>query len=127
MATLNGVDMFGLCVCKTAPMPARRQLNRYPGVNGLESKRMGTDGKRSMVSGFLVGVTTEDINAAEGVLQSYLEDGGAYTFVDNYGNQWPRVYLLEYDFTDRVMKCAAAPMGGAGHCRPYVATLIHLI
>lgn len=127
MATLNGVDLFYLCTVDTVPGQHARQLNAYPGVNGLESLRMGTRGHTSTVKGYLLGASIGDLNAAEISLRTYQANGGAYDFVDNYGNTWSNVYVASVDFSmGRVMACASAGVSGAGYCRPYVAILMHL-
>lgn len=126
MATYDGANIFGECTIRTQPNPVAVQTNAYPGVDGLEEIRMGTRGRVSVVEGWLVGATTSDLNSAEIAIRAKVVEADAKTFVDNYGNSWPNVRVASYEPQGRVMACAAASLGGAGYCRAYVATLLHL-
>jgi len=126
MATLDGVNIFHLCTVSTELTPTGFQRTAYPGVNGVAGLTLGSRGAISSISGFLIGATTADVNTAEATFRTYQANGLAYTFVDNHGNSWDNVRVLQFSPGDRVLPCAAASLGGSGYCRPYKATLEHL-
>ena len=126
MATYDGANIFGECVVRTEILPPAVQQNAYPGVNGIEEIRLGTRGAITVVEGWLVGATTGDLSAAETAIRSKQEQAVAKTFVDNYGNTWPNVRVLDFKPDGRVMTCAGASLPSGGYCRRYVATLLHL-
>lgn len=131
MATLNGIDLFHNCTVTTELNPVGRQLSSFAGVNGLQSLRLGTRGRISTITGYLVGQTPSDLNAAEVAMRTYEADGGAYTFVDNFGNTWSNVTLAKYKPMGRVHACVAssiylAASNGSGYCREYSVMLLHL-
>lgn len=125
MATLNGVDLFHQCSVVSSPNPPDVQTNAYPGVNGLEQITLGSRGGTTVIEGYLVASSTANLLAAENAIRGYVTGQGIYTFVDNYGQSWPNVRLTSVSFEGRVHPCAAAGIG-AGFCRAYSATLLHL-
>jgi hypothetical protein len=121
MATFNGVDYFGpVCTVKAIPAPRRLQINRYPGVNGLQAKDMGADGGEFVVEGWLIAPTPLDVGSLESDLFVAQQTGVLAYFVDNYGNQWPNCLLRMPEVDDRVYPC------NGGFCRRYRVTILRL-
>jgi hypothetical protein len=123
MATFSGVDLFGsVCTVKTVQAPRRRQMTRYPGVNGIASKDMGGDGGVSVVDGWLYAPTTGGLDSAEATIRGYQYGTVPQVFVNNYGDSFNNVLLNEFETDDRVYPLA----GGQGFARRFRAIFLHL-
>lgn len=120
MPSFNSISLFGRgVVFEPNPAPRADQQIAAPGVNGMASLDLGGRGKTTKVTGLLVGTTAADLNAAELLFDSY-RDGAAYTLVDNFGNVFPFVKLLDYRPQGRVRRD-----GKWGFNRPYEALFWH--
>ena len=96
MATLNGLDVFGLAVhAQHLPDDPVIQENHYFGVSGIQSLYGGQPGRRFRVTGLLPGSSPAGCKASEAALLA-LGNGVAYTFVDSWGVAWPNVLLEHY-------------------------------
>lgn len=98
--SLDGAYIFGpLCHVTQSPRPLDRQVDAYPGINGVTSLMMGSRGRSFLVRGILVSDSIFDLAAAKAFLESYA-DGIGRTFVDTDGTSWPNVLLegpVQYD------------------------------
>lgn len=123
-ALLDGQDVFGF-VMKFAnpPNPVARQLNEYPGVDGLQAVVLGARGGTSEVEGAWVGPDLATIAAFEATALAYQQDGGAYTLLDPYGTTWANVCLESYHPDGKVYYVVSA---GGGVARRYTMRLLHL-
>lgn len=123
-AALNSDDVFGF-VMKWAnpPHPIARQLDEYPGVDGLQAVRVGARGGKSEVEGAWVGPDLATVQAFEALALQYQQDGGFYTLVDPYGVTWQNVALDVYRPDGKLWYVTSA---GGGVARKYQMTLLHL-
>lgn len=98
MATLNGVNIFGISV-RVIPGPVPRASHEvaYPGVNGVEHVDMGGRGRTTRVTGTLTGATRYALKAARLLLESY-HDGRAYAFTDSEDDAWANVVMGAPEF-----------------------------
>lgn len=121
MASFGGANVFGIGVrMLTAVNPRDRQVNAYPGVNGLEVLDGGSRGLVTLVSGTLIGSDETGLAAAEMFFLSFF-DGSAYPLVDSMGRAWPSVRLERFRPADRVRRSTD------GTClRDYTAEFLHL-
>ena len=121
MASYAGANIFGIGVrMRTAVNPRDRQVNSYPGVNGLEVLDGGSRGLVTLVAGTLIGSDESGLGASEQFFLSYF-DGSAYLLVDTLGRAWPSVRLESFRPAGRVRR------GPDGTClREYTAEFLHL-
>lgn len=117
MATFNGLDLGAVAVPLVVPNPRRRQVNSYAGVNGQEWLDLGSDGGVIDVETLLYAETPEDLNVLESAWYGYQFGGGAYAFVDNYGNQVPNVVLEIYQPAEAVITMADGGVGRRARLR----------
>ena len=123
MATFNGVDLFGdACTVVTVFTPKRRQVTRYPGVNGKVWKDLGDDGGTSVVSGFIYAANAATLATIEATIDTIQTGGAAGLFVDNYGNSYSNTILDLFEPAERVLVLA----GGQGVCRQFRCTFLHM-
>jgi hypothetical protein len=123
MATFAGVDLFGsVCTVKTVQAPRRRQLTKYPAVNGVQSKDMGGQGGISVVEGWLYGPSTFALDSAEATIRGYQYGTVPQVFVNNYGDSFANVLLDEFETDDRVFPLS----GGQGFARRFRCIFLHL-
>jgi hypothetical protein len=122
MPTFNGADMQIVEEMQTYVLPKDRQLNAYPGVNGLESLDMGLRGGQTTARGVLGGTDLADLASVQGQFRALQADGGAYTLVDSNGTEWPDVILVMFRPTGKRFLLA----GDAGICQRYEMEFLHL-
>ncbi len=121
MPSFAGVNIFGLAVQMTTALnPRDRQLNAYPGLNGIEALDGGSRGLVTSVRGMLHGAGASGLAAVERTFLG-LFDGKAYPLVDTLGRVWPSVRLERYQPADRVGQDASGV-----HVRAYSAEFLHL-
>lgn len=101
-AYYNGVNLGLIFEMPVAANPKGRQINAYPGANGLEVIDHGSRGGSTFVSAALIGASTQQLRALEQQLRALQVDGGAYPLVDDLGTTWPGVILVQYQPTGRV-------------------------
>lgn len=99
-----------------------RQINSYPGVNGLEVLNMGSRGGTTNAEGVLYGNTLDEISTLMNQFINYQRDGGAYTLVDSKGTSWSTVILQSFKPASPVM-----PSWGGGYAQQYTAEFLHVI
>lgn len=120
-ASFNGVSLGFIFAIDTAANPKARQVNAYPGANGLEVLDHGSRGGTTVVRGAVVAPSTYALSAAEGSLRALQVDGGAYTLQDTLGKYWPGVILVQYRPQGRVYLTA-----GNYLARKYDAEFLHV-
>jgi hypothetical protein len=101
-AFYNGVDLGFIFEMVVAANPKGRQVNSYPGANGLEVLDHGSRGGTTIVIGAIVAPSAQALASAEQQLRSLQVDGGAYTLRDDLGKYWPGVILIQYRPQGRV-------------------------
>lgn len=121
MASFNGANLGLIFEMSTSANPNARQINTYPGANGLEVLDQGTRGGSTTVLGALGGTTAGGLAAAEATFRSLQVDGGAYTLVDTLGTGWGRVILIQFTPVGRVY-----PVVGGGYVRKYEMEFLHV-
>jgi hypothetical protein len=121
-ATFDNVSLGPLCTTRTYGNPHARQVNEYPGVNGLEVLNLGSRGGTTEAEGLLYGDTLLDLAAAFGTFIGYVRDGGAYTLEDSFGVSWDSVILVDFR-PDGLAKLFT----DGGFCRAYKAVFLHII
>ena|SRR5579859_4727816 len=126
MALFGGVDIFGPHI-QIIPVqtPRMRQVNHYPGTEGLEVIDMGSMGGRSYATGVLIAPTGLALAAAESVFRAYEFNGGAFALVDTTGTVWFNV-ILEAFRPEGVIMPGADAFVGNGYGRMYSAVFLHL-
>lgn len=102
MASFNGVSLGFIFLMNTAANPKSRQINAYPGADGLEVLDHGSRGGTTVVEGAIGSVSAPGLSAAEQSLRSLQVDGGAYVLVDTLGRSWGGVILVQYRPKGRV-------------------------
>lgn len=96
MASFNGVDM-GIVIEKIPSVnPIERQINKYPGVNGLQILQGGTRGGTIKVHGVLISDTVADLEAMEQTWYSAAAAGTTGTLVDDAGNSFANCILMSF-------------------------------
>ena len=121
MASFNGIDLGLVFEMSVGANPKGRQINTYPGANGLEVIDHGTRGGRTVCLGALGGATTAVLASAEAALRGAQLDGGKYTLVDTLGISWTGVILANFQPVGRVNLLA-----GGGYGRKYQAEFLHV-
>lgn len=82
---------------------------------------MGARGRVTTVTGRFVCPDSATLNAAILTAESYV-DGNAYIFVDQFGNAWPQVLMVEFAIVGELNNI----FGGGFTCQ-YTAKFEHLI
>lgn len=115
MATFNGISLGLVTECYDEPNEKRRQINAYPGVNGLEMLDMGTAGGTIVVESL---ITATDMPALLSAEQVYFGWQSATAFqaqlVNNQGATYASVYLNKYIQKSRIKPGPTADFGGSG-------------
>ena len=120
MATFNGEDLGFIFAMNTAPATKSRQINTYPGANGLEVIDLGTRGGQTVLDGALFAANAASLAALEQSFRTLQEDGGPYNLVDTLGTAWSNVILVAFAPQGRVFSV----VGGA-LARKYHAEFLH--
>lgn len=120
--SFDGVSLGPVCITRTYANPVARQINEYPGVNGLEVLNMGSRGGTTEAEGFLIATDLPSLGAAFATFIAYQRDGGAYTLFDSKGIEWPSVILA--DFRPDGM---AKPALNFGYVQAYKALFLHIL
>lgn len=97
MASFAGLDM-GIVEEFDGPTaePKARQVNAYPGVDGLELLDMGNRGDRVSIRGWVAGVDLLDLSGIKQAWRALVKDGGQYTLIDPDGVTWLGVILVHW-------------------------------
>ncbi|MDR3639061.1 MAG: hypothetical protein P4L84_34975 [Isosphaeraceae bacterium] len=96
MATFNGIDM-GIVIEKIPVVnPIERQINTYPGVNGLQILQGGTRGGTIMIKGVLVSDSVYDLEAMEQTWHEAAASGVIGTFVDDVGGTYGNCLFIVF-------------------------------
>jgi hypothetical protein len=99
MPTFNGQNIFGTAVRVRRNAAERAiQQNSYGGLSGVEALDMGSRGRVTTVTGRFICQDAATLNSAILLFESYV-DGNSYDFVDQFGNVWPSVMLVEFNLT----------------------------
>ena len=123
MPLFNNQNLFGTSVRTRRGAGERMiQKNSFGGLNGIEALDMGSRGRVTTVTGRFVCPDVPTLNAAILTAESYV-DGNAYVFVDQFGNAWPYVQMVEFAITGELNAIA----GIGGFTVPYTAKFEHLI
>lgn len=108
MATLDGVNIFGICVRMTrSNMPRESSDAAAPGVNGVESTDLGLRGRVTRVHGRLLADSAPNLSAACQAFESFM-DGEVHVLVDTENIVWLNVKVESF-----------APVPGSKHVDPY--------
>jgi hypothetical protein len=86
----------------TSANPNSRQVNAYPGADGLEVIDQGSRGGCTFVAGAIVASTAQNLASAEQTFRSLQVDGGAYVLRDDLGRYWPGVILVQFRPVGRI-------------------------
>jgi hypothetical protein len=124
-ASFNGVSLGLVFTMNTSPNPSGRQINAYPGANGLEVINHGSRGGRTAVSGAIVAAGALGLAAALQTFRALLADGGAYVLLDNKGTAFPGVILERFTPVGRAMPTVGL-FAGANFTQRYEAEFLHL-
>lgn len=119
MASFNGTDLGIVEACNTAQAPKERQVNAYPGVNGLQLIDHGTRGAMTQLRGVAFASSRAALASTLDVFRGYLAAGGKATLVDTYGASWAGVILVQFRPVGNIY-----PMPG-GFCIRYEAEFLH--
>jgi hypothetical protein len=120
--TFDGVPLGYGVKMRTAARPVSRQMNAYPGVNGLEVLTMGSRGGSTIAEGTLYGADLTVLNTLLNTFINYQRDGGAYTLIDSKGANWPLVILEQFEPVSMVF-----PSWDGGVAQMYQAQFLHIL
>lgn len=120
MASYAAFDLGLVFEMNTSPAPNARQVNEYPGANGLEVIDMGSRGGRTTVFGGLGATTSGGLATLIQGLRTLQVAGTANTLVDAFGVSWTGVILEQFAPVGRVHR------GGPGFVQKYQASFLHV-
>lgn len=120
--SFDNVPLGVVCSVRTWANPVARQINDYPGVNGLEVLTLGSRGGTSEADGVLLGADLADLAAQFSTFLDYQRDGGAYVLVDSKGTAWPLVILVDFR-PDGPVK----PALNYGYVQAFRAAFLHVL
>ena len=121
MAIFAGYDLGMIEEIETFPNEKGRQINSYPGVNGLEILDHGTRGLRTTVRGVILAPDLPTLSADKQLLGGFVLDGGQYAMLDDDGTLWTNVILVKFQPTGRRFVLA----GLVGVAQRYEAEFLH--
>lgn len=121
-ATFDGIDLGPVCVIESEGNPVARQINEYPGINGIEVLNMGTRGGSAEVTqGILWSLDLSELVSREDALRAHQLDGGAYMLVESVGRTWGLAILDRFRPIGRYVRSI-----DGGWARQYRASFIIL-
>jgi hypothetical protein len=120
----DGLAMFGEAVNfkPATPNPVDLQISAYPGVYGLHVTNMGGRGGTTIATGTLVAFDDAALTDLEDVFRAYQQSAAPCILIDDMGNAWPMVVLLNYGRTSNQMVDAAGFVSV-----DYEVTFLHLV
>lgn len=121
MATFNGTSLGEVLVMNTAQAPKQRQVNAYPGVDGLQLIDHGTRGAMTSVQGVLYATGKSGLSSLLDTFRGYQSAGGKATLVDKLSKTWTNVILVQFA---PVGPCYPI-QGGVQFCQQYEAQFLH--
>lgn len=88
-----GQQLFGWPVTMyTEDTPRAKQINSFPGINGVEVLDLGFRLRQTIANGRLTGGDESELAAAVGIFRSF-NDGGAYDLYTTKGEFFEQVQL----------------------------------
>lgn len=121
MANFNGIDLGLVEEISTAPAPNERQVNTYPGVNGLEVLDLGSRGGGTSLRGSLAGVDLYDLASIQNALRDVQQASVVGSLFDDV-NSWPDVLLVQFRPTG-----PRIPLPFGGVAQRYEAEFLHIL
>lgn len=125
LPSFNGIALGFLFSMNPAPNPNGRQINTYPGQNGLEVIDQGSRGGTTLLEAAIIAAGPAALASAEQSFRALVADGGAYTLVDQLGTVWTGVILAKFTPKGRVLNVAAT-IPGVYIARKYDAEFLHI-
>lgn len=119
MASFNGTDLGIVETCITAQAPKERQVNAYPGVNGLQLIDHGTRGAVTSARGLFSASSRAALASVLNTFRGYHTAGGKATLVDTYGTSWSDVILVQF------RPAGVIYTSPGGFCTRYEAEFLH--
>ena len=119
MASYAGFNLGLIFEMNTFPAPNARQINEYPGANGIEVIDMGSRGGRTTVVGGLGSATAGGLATLIQGLRTLQVAGSGNVLVDHFGVPWAGVILEQFAPVGRVQR------GGPGWVQRYQASFLH--
>lgn len=96
MATFNSIDM-GIVVEKCPSVnPIERQINTYPGVNGLQILQGGSRGGTLSIRGVIGAADVGSLDAMEQTWYSMVIAGVIGAFIDDEGNVFANCLIMSW-------------------------------
>lgn len=120
MASYAGTDLGVVEACNTSAAPKERQVNAYPGVNGLQLLDHGSRGGMTALRGHLIASSKANLATLVDTFRGYQLAGGKASLVDTYGTTWTGVILTQFRPTGRFYA-----MPGGYFCQAYEAEFLH--
>jgi hypothetical protein len=123
-AFFNGYSLGLVESMPVAPNSQARQINVYPGANGLEVINQGSRGKTTVAAGIAIGPSVAGLAAVEQTFINLVQDGGGYLLIDTLGRSWSPVILTKFQPHGRA-KEVVGPYGLVYYGRAYDAEFLH--
>lgn len=121
MASFNSTDLGTVVEMTTVLSPKQRQVNAYPGINGLQLIDHGTRGATTRVRGILSGSGRAGLSTVFDTFRGYQTAGGKATLVDVLGKSWTNVILVVFQPIGQ----SGVMAGGVNYCQQYEAEFFH--
>ncbi|WP_435005155.1 hypothetical protein P12x_003049 [Tundrisphaera lichenicola] len=121
MASYNAISLGLIFSMPVSANPKARQVNTYPGANGLEVIDHGSRGGATFVEGAIVASSAAGLASAVQTFRALQVDGGAYTLVDTLDTAWTGVILTRFQPVGRIYNTA-----NNGLAQRYVAEFLHI-
>lgn len=110
----------------TSPNPKARQINAYPGSDGLQVIDHGARGGSTLLLAAFGASTPGGLAATEGRMFALQQDGRPGTLVDDLDRTWSNVILVTFRTQGRVERIVSADLPRGGYGRVYVAEFLHI-
>ncbi|MBI5723189.1 MAG: hypothetical protein HZA50_04465 [Planctomycetes bacterium] len=105
MTTLDGQDLFSSGPSTLAAGPWERQFERrgFPGLDGQLVLDMGLRSRRLEQAGRLQADTPAELYQQVSAIQA-MADGAIHSLCDNNGQQYPKVYIEQFELAGPVRR-----------------------
>lgn len=120
MASYAGFGLGHVRSMPTRPAPKARQINEYPGADGLEVIDLGARGGTTHVTALLVASTTAGLVLLKQGLRTLQQAGTGNVLITVDGESFDGVILVDFEPGGAMRPCTG------GWCEAYQATFLHV-
>lgn len=125
-ASYDGFSLGLIFKMETVGNPKSRQINSYPGADGLQVIDHGTRGRTTQILGALGASTPSGLAALEERMHQFQRAGRPSILINQFDVMFDGVILTMFRTQGRVQIAIGGGLPRGGYARMYIAEFLHI-